>query len=66
MSENKIFALVVDGEVFGTLHFGPAAQNYDRMVAGLSSNPTVVDATDTPSVTFGWTYDGSRFNPPSE
>lgn len=66
MSENKVFALIVDGDVFGTLHLGPEAPNYDRMVAGLSSSPIVVDASSVPNVQFGWTFDGTSFNPPAE
>lgn len=57
----KVFAFVVEGDVVGTLHIPDTAPNYERIVAGLSSNPTVIDATSTPDVKFGWTYDGTSF-----
>jgi hypothetical protein len=34
--------------------------------AGLSSNPTVVEVTDSPEVLPGWTYDGTSFHAPEE
>lgn len=57
----KIFAFVVDNEVIGTIHVSPEAPNYERLVAGLSSNPTVVDTTLTPDVKHGWVFDGESF-----
>lgn len=66
MPEDKVFAFIVDGDVFGTLHIPASVDSYDRLVAGFSSGASVVDATDTPGVKFGWTYNGSEFVPPSE
>jgi hypothetical protein len=61
MSTENIKVFVVEGDVVGTLHIPDTAPNYERIVAGLSSNPTVIDATSTPDVKFGWTYDGTNF-----
>lgn len=66
IEEVKVFAFVVDGEVVGTLHIPSTASNYERLVAGLSSNPDVLDATSTPGVNFGWTFDGTDFVNPEE
>ncbi len=68
MSENtnKVYAFIVDGDVFATLHISAQAPNYERIVAGFSSAPIVVDATSIDGVSFGWTYDGENFIQPSE
>lgn len=60
----KRFAFVVDGDVIGTIHIPSTATNFERLTAGLSSNPIVVESTHEPSAQFGWTYDGANFNPP--
>lgn len=62
----KVFAFIVGNEVFGTLTIPDHAPNYDRLVAGLSSDPVVVDSTSTEGVTFGWTYDGNNFIAPGK
>lgn len=62
--QTKAFAFVVDGEVVTTFHIPNTVANYERIWAGLSSSPTVIDATETPGVQFGWTYDGQRFIAP--
>ena len=60
----KTFAFVVDGDVVATFHIPNSALNYERLWAGLSSNPTVVESTDNPTVQFGWKYDGENFIAP--
>jgi hypothetical protein len=38
----------------------------DRMIAALASNPTIIQTTDiNHDIDFGWTYDGTNFNPPA-
>jgi hypothetical protein len=66
MSEIQVrtFAAVVDGEVVATFHVPNVAANHERLWAGLSSNPTIVESTDNPDVYFGWTYDGQNFIAP--
>jgi hypothetical protein len=66
MSETQIrsFAFIVDGDVVGTIHIPDAAPNYERLWAGLSSNPIVVESTNNPAIQFGWTYDGQNFIAP--
>lgn len=66
MPEDKVYAFVVEGDVIGTIHVPTTAPGYDRLVAGLSSGPEVIDATTTPGVKFGWTYDGTSFTDPTE
>lgn len=62
--EIKTFAFVVDEEVIGTITIPDIAPNHDRLWAGLSSNPTVVESTATEGVQYGWTYDGTNFIAP--
>lgn len=63
MSEINIrtFAFIVDGEVIGTITIPAEAPNAERLWAGLSSDPVVVESTDTPGVMHGWTWDGKSF-----
>ncbi len=60
--EIKTFAFVVDGDVVGTIHIPSTSANHERLWAGLSSNPIVVESTSTPGVQFGWTYTDGQFN----
>jgi hypothetical protein len=60
----KSFAFIVDGDVVGTIHIPSTGPNHQRLWAGLSSNPTVVESTEFPEVQFGWSYNGSTFIPP--
>jgi hypothetical protein len=60
----KTFAFVVDSEVIGTLTIPDTAVNAERLWAGLSSNPTVVDATDAAGLQIGWIWDGESFSSP--
>lgn len=60
----KSFAFVVDGDVVGTIHIPNTSANHERLWAGLSSNPIVVESTPFPDVQFGWTYNGTTFIPP--
>ena len=64
--EIKTFALIVGNEVFGTLTIPDSAPNYDRLWAGLASNPIVVESTGVEGVHYGWTYDGTNFIAPGE
>jgi hypothetical protein len=58
----RTFAFVVDGEVVGTLTIPAEAPNSERLWAGLSSDPKVIESTSTPGVQYGWTWDGTSFN----
>lgn len=64
------FAIVVDGEVAETVAFNPTAE---RVIAALSSNPTIVpisvkqlEQMHSGSLSNPWTYDGTKFLPPSQ
>lgn len=59
------FAWIVDGDVFSVIVI-PEEKNPDaaaRIIAGMLSNPIVVESTGT-DVTHGWTWDGENFKPP--
>lgn len=60
----KRFAFVVDGDVVGVIHIPNTAPNYERLWAGLSSNPIVVESTINPDINYGWSYDGETFTAP--
>lgn len=60
----KTFAFIVEGEVVGTLSIPNSAVNYERLWAGLSSNPTVVEATNAENLEIGSTWDGESFSKP--
>jgi hypothetical protein len=62
--EIRTFAFVVNGEVIGTIMVPDTADSHQRLWAGLSSNPIVVESTATEGVQYGWTYDGTNFIAP--
>jgi hypothetical protein len=62
----RSFAFIVDGEVIGTIHIPNTASNHQRLWAGLSSNPIVVESTNNYEVSYGWTWDGTNFIKPGE
>ena len=62
----RTFAFIVDGDVVGTIHVPSTSSNHQRLWAGLSSNPIVVESTETAGVQFGWTYADGAFAPPGE
>ncbi len=68
----KKFAFITENDVFTVWSIDPElAANIDtatRIVAGLQSNPTVVDITDLTDldIGLGWTYDGVNFVAPAE
>lgn len=64
MSTTRTFVIVTDGDVVATIIVPETSPNHELLWAGLSSNPIIVEAIDTPNVGLGWTYDGENFNPP--
>lgn len=68
MSEiiTRSFAFIVDGEVVGTIHLPSNLSNYERLSAGLSSDPIVLEVSDIPGVSAGWVFDGQNFSQPQE
>jgi hypothetical protein len=64
--ETRRFAIVVDGDVVSVLHVLSTSSQYERWVAGLSSNPTIIESTHNPDVDYGWHWDGSDFYLPEE
>lgn len=64
----KVFAFIADGDVFMRFHLNDdgAPQNAGY-IAGMQSNPQVVDVTDINlPIVQGWRYDGENFTPPVE
>ena len=61
------FALVIDGEVAGTIQYPTNLGNptMDRIIAALQSNPTSIEVFDN-NIMPGWSYDGSTFSAPAE
>lgn len=66
MSITRVFAIVAEGDVVATIVVPETSPNHQLLWAGLSSNPIVVESTETPGVRLGWTYDGATFHAPTE
>lgn len=64
MPITRRFAIIADGDVVATIIVPETSPNHELLWAGLSSNPIIVEAIDSPDVGLGWTYDGTNFNPP--
>lgn len=60
----RSFAVIVNGEVVTTIHVPNAYPIHERLWAGFSSNPIIVESTHNPLVNYGWTYDGTDFIEP--
>lgn len=64
----RYFVVLVENEYAGIIGF-PDNQNMEAVIAGLSSNPTIISC---PSLNIlegvgpGWIWDGSSFHPPAE
>ncbi len=60
------FVLIAEGDVFMQIQFDDevSSPNAAAWVAGLLSNPVVVDVTNQPEVVSGWTWDGNSFTAP--
>ncbi len=65
METLKAFAVVVEGDVAFTMKHPIEVEN---VIAALRSNPQIIEVPDELQnvVTFGWTFDGTNFIPPSE
>jgi hypothetical protein len=65
MDNLKEFAVVVEGDVAFTMKHPIEVEN---VIAALRSNPQIIEVPDEVKnvVTFGWTFDGTNFIPPSE
>lgn len=64
--EDKIYAFIAEGDVFGTMSVPGSSKIAERYYAGFSSNAQVVECTSYTEVTIGWTWDGEKFLPPAE
>lgn len=62
------FAVVVDGDVVTVLAVDTDGHDPEgsahRIIAGLSSDPKIIDITGTEGIDYGWTWDGEIFLPP--
>jgi hypothetical protein len=64
--ETRTFAFIVNEDVIGTITVPSTAPNHERLWAGLSSNPIIVESTATQGVQHGWTYINGSFVAPGE
>lgn len=61
----KKFAFIADGDVFVIWAVQEGSNpGADQMIAGLQSNPTVVEIPEDSEIAEGWTYDSFGFHPP--
>lgn len=60
------FAFIADGDVFSLFMVDSerAPEDSGRIIAGMQSNPIVVEIGDDTPVNVGWTYDGKQFHGP--
>lgn len=64
--EIKKFAFIVENEAFMQMTIGPS-EYYDMFVAGLKSNPIIVDITEMnipEGPITGWIWDGETLKAP--
>lgn len=64
--EDRKYAFITEGDVFGILAVAGDIPLAARYKAGFGNGAIVVDITDTPEVEWGWSYDGTSFKPPVE
>ena len=65
-TQTRTFAIIVEGDVIATIIVPETSPNAEMLWAGFSSNPIIIEASDTPGVGLGWTYNSDgTFNPPS-
>jgi hypothetical protein len=65
---SKKYVCVVDNEVFGKLVIDTTdmTDQKERLTAGFSSDPKIVEVDEESEVDVGWAWDGNSFNPPGE
>ena len=63
----KKFAAVVDGDVFSVISVDSAYSTHEkpdlgeRLIAGFSSDPKIIEIPENQEVEIGWTWDGEIF-----
>lgn len=57
------YALVVDGSVVGSIYPSSDTELGERLLAGLSSNPILIEVPDSEYVFVGDIWDGEKFIP---
>jgi hypothetical protein len=65
----KKYPVLVEGEVFlvWVLETDGLGQDFiDRVNAGMSSNPVIMDDQGIDELRIGWTFDGTDWHPPVE
>lgn len=60
------FAVVVDGEVAGTISLDDSntSDAVQRHIAAFDSDARIIPVTTEDPIEYGWTYDGAAFVPP--
>jgi len=64
---HRKFALIAEGDVFMVLTINDEIdpEKSERWVAGLNSNPIVVEFSAEESIDTGWTYSNGEFTQPT-
>ncbi len=64
---HRKFALIAEGDVFMVLTINDEIdpEKSERWVAGLNSNPIVVEFSAGESIDTGWTYSNGEFTQPT-
>ena len=66
------FAFVAEGDVFTVWTFNSesteegSSEEMAMIIAGMSSNPKIVEITTDQKIGLGWTYNGTEFEAPKE
>lgn len=65
---HRKFALIAEGDVFMVLTINDEInpQQSERWVAGLNSNPVVVEFSAEEPIDIGWAYSNGEFTQPTE
>lgn len=58
------FAAIANNRVFGIIKISSLSPEHDLVVAGMSSNPECIDASEYSDIEIGWTWNGEIFSPP--
>ena len=64
--EDRKYAFITEGDVFGVLSVPGDSPVASRYKAGFTNGAIVIDITENPEVEWGWTYDGDSFIAPIE
>lgn len=58
------FAAIANNKVFGIIKISSLSPEHDLIIAGMSSSPECIDASEYSDIEIGWTWNGEIFSPP--